>query len=198
MSCYCSLININPSGRVHINVCNKNRDCRGWKENLRKWEKRLFDKLKDLLLFLLLQGWYQSAETFVRSSCQSTTKNILEKNSSTRPTNIDVVASVRTFQNKTKQIILKWKYCSLPEVWLWVWPRGSLMTCLSCIFSRHLRCVWFSSSAGPQANAVYHPGVSPVLHVRRGLLGVLPHQARGGAGQNGHASHPISCSHQHL
>ena len=42
------------------------------------------------------------------------------------------------------------------------------------------------------------PGLSAELHVRGDQLGELPHQARGGAGQDGPAGHPVPRAHKHL
>ncbi len=41
-------------------------------------------------------------------------------------------------------------------------------------------------------------GVLAIMHVRGGVVGVLPDQAGGGAGQDGAARHALPRPHQHL
>ena len=41
-------------------------------------------------------------------------------------------------------------------------------------------------------------GLSTKLHVRGDQLGELPHQARGGAGQDGAASDPVPRAYKHF
>lgn len=84
-------------------------------------------------------------------------------------------------------------------------------------FLRSLRGVRLSSELAAETNAVSDPGNPEVLqccrfviklitapglpsqlHVRGHQLGQLPHQARGGAGQDGAPGHSVPRPHQYL
>lgn len=51
--------------------------------------------------------------------------------------------------------------------------------------------MWLPNKAGEENHAVFSAGVPAELYVRRRLLGLLPHQARGGAWPHGLARYAI-------
>ena len=66
------------------------------------------------------------------------------------------------------------------------------------LFCRHLRRLRLPDPADPHADAIPHPGLPALLHVRRRLVGVLPHQAGGRARPDGASRHPLPRFDQHL
>ena len=63
---------------------------------------------------------------------------------------------------------------------------------------RYLRCLWLPNPVNSHADAIPNPGLSSLLHVRGCVLGLVPDQAGGGAGEDGVARHTIPGANQHI